>query len=352
MSGKEPVRGRGAADNPPNRFVPIAVEPDPDAPADERQAPQTKFFIDASKTAIAYNDSPDVGFSASLNPYRGCEHGCVYCFARPTHEYYGLSLGLDFETKIMVKQAAPELLRKELAAKSWKPQVIMMSGVTDCYQPVERKLGLTRRCLEVLNEFRNPVGIVTKNHLVTRDADILAEMAKRNTAAVTVSVTTLDAELARVMEPRTSTPSRRLAAIGHLAAAGVPVNVNVAPVIPGLNDHEIPAIIAAAAKAGATSAAYVLLRLPFGVKELFEGWLDKNFPDRKKKVLSQIRSQRKGDLYDATWGRRMTGEGPFAEEIAALFKLACKRAGFKDDLPDLSTEHFRRPAPNQLELFG
>jgi DNA repair photolyase len=240
--------GRGATDNPVNRFEKIHIEPDADWNPDDEyggcpQGPRTQFFKDHSKTLITRNDSPDVGFMASLNPYRGCEHGCIYCYARPTHEYLGFSAGLDFESKIMVKEDAPELLRAELMSPKWQPQVIFMSGVTDCYQPVESRLKLTRRCLEVLAEFRNPVFIITKNRLVTRDIDLLSELARHNAAAVWLSITTLDAELRKLMEPRTSPPLARLAAIRELAQAGIPVGVNVAPIIPGLTDHEMPAIL-------------------------------------------------------------------------------------------------------------
>src|SRR5262249_29963864 len=243
-------------------------EADPEGPA-----PATQFFRDSSRTIIARNDSPDVGFDASINPYRGCEHGCTYCYARPTHEYLGFSAGLDFETKIMVKEDAPELLRRELAAPRYQPKPLALSGVTDPYQPIERRLQLTRRCLEVLVEFRNPVVIVTKNHLVTRDADLLGELATRRAVAVFVSVTTLDADLARILEPRASSPPGRLDAVKELAELGIPVGVLVAPVIPGLTDHELPSILKAVASAGAISAGYVMLRLPHAVAVLFEQWL-------------------------------------------------------------------------------
>src|SRR5262249_49309315 len=234
------IRGRGAAENPPNRFERLHYEPDPDADPDERPAPETLFFRDTTRTILATNQSPDVGFEVSVNPYRGCEHGCPYCYARPTHEYLGFSAGLDFETRIMVKEDAPELLRKELAAPKWEPQMIALAGATDAYQPIERRLRLSRRCLEVLAEFRNPVGVVTKNHLVSRDRDLLAELAGFNAAAVYLSITTLDAELARRLEPRASHPDARLQAIRELSDAGVPTGVLVAPIIPGLNDHETP----------------------------------------------------------------------------------------------------------------
>jgi DNA repair photolyase len=292
------IRGRGASGNPPNRFERLALEPDPEWYDAEEPVPQTRFFRDDSKTIINYNDSPDIGFAASVNPYRGCEHGCIYCYARPFHEYLGFSSGLDFETKIMVKEDAPELLRRELASPKWKPQVIALSGVTDCYQPVERKLGLTRRCLEVLAEFRNPVGIVTKNHLVTRDVDVLGELARCDAAAVFMSVTTLDPELRKVMEPRTSPPASRFSAVETLSQAGVQVGVLVAPIIPGLTDHEIPSIISAAVKAGARFAGHVILRLPYAVAPLFEQWLTRHFPEKKEKVLNRIRAIRGGKLND------------------------------------------------------
>src|SRR6266853_469304 len=298
-------RARGAAENPPNPFEKISLERDPDWNDPDEPAPQTQFFKDHSDTIIAYNDSPDVGFNASVNPYRGCEHGCIYCYARPTHEYLGFSAGLDFETKIMVKENAPEWLRQELAAPRWKPQVIAMSGVTDCYQPVERKLKLTRRCLAVLAEFRNPVCVITKNFLVTRDIDLLGELAQCEAAMVFISVTTLDGALTPKLEPRASLPGRRLAAIAALARANVPVGVLVAPVIPALTDHELPAIIAAAAEAGEKYAGYVPLRLPFGVGKLFEQWLTEHFPERADKVLNQVRGLRGGALNDPRYGTRM-----------------------------------------------
>jgi DNA repair photolyase len=343
---------RGAPENPANRFEKIHLEPDADWNPDEDVLLRTQFLVDRSQTAIAYNDSPDLGFGASINPYRGCEHGCIYCYARPTHEYLGFSAGLDFETKIMIKERAPELLRAELASQKWKPQIIVMSGVTDCYQPVERKLKLTRRCLEVLLEFRNPVAIITKNFLVTRDIDLLSELAKYNCASVTVSVTTLDTKLRNVMEPRTSPPQTRLNAIRKLSEAGIPVSVNVAPIIPGLTDHEMPGILKAAAEAGATSAGFTVVRLPHGDKALFENWLTTHFPDRKEKVLNRIKAMRSGKLYDAQWGKRMRGEGIFAEQIAQMFEVARRKAGFKRDGRELSTAHFRRSGGAQLSLFS
>jgi DNA repair photolyase len=346
---------RGALENPPNRFEKIHLEPDADWNPDDDPAlagPRTQFFVDHSKTVIAHNDSPDIGFTSSLNPYRGCEHGCIYCYARPTHEYLGFSSGLDFESKIMVKLNAPELLREELSSPKWKPQVIVMSGVTDCYQPVERKLKLTRRCLEVLLEFRNPVGIITKNSLVSRDADVLSELAKHHCVSVCLSITTLDNHLRLVLEPRTSPPQARLNAIRKLAEANIPVSVNVAPIIPGLTDHEMPAILKAAHDAGATSAGFTVVRLPHANAPLFEKWLETHFPDRKENVLNRIKAMRGGKLYNSQWGSRMRGEGIFAEQIEAMFDVARRKAGFKDVRNyELSTASFRRPDGKQLSLF-
>jgi DNA repair photolyase len=352
MKALHPVRGRGTASNPKNRFESIERVPEPPGENDETSSPHTQFLTDTSKSIIAYNDSPDIGFDASVNAYRGCEHGCVYCYARPTHEYLGFSSGLDFETKIMVKQDAPELLRKELSSRKWKPQVLAMSGVTDCYQPAEKKFELTRRCLEVLLEFRNPVVIVTKNHLATRDIDILFALARYQCAAVTISLTTLDPQLSSVMEPRASRPARRLAAIRELSEAGIPVGYLQAPMIPGLTDAEAPAIAQAAAKAGASFAGYVALRLPFAVKSLFEEWLEQRFPERKEKVLNRIRSIRGGKLNDPNFTTRMRGEGVYAAQMEELFQLARKKAGIDKRWPELTTKHFRRPvASPQLNLF-
>ncbi len=344
------MHGRGSAFNPKNRFEAVELVPEP-GDIDDVSSPVTQFFTDSSKSIIAYNDSPDVGFDASVNPYRGCEHGCIYCYARPTHEYLGFSAGLDFETKIMVKEKAPELLREELSNPKWEPRVLAMSGVTDCYQPVEKKLGLTRRCLEVLLEFRNPVGIVTKNFLVTRDIDLLSELARYQCAAVFISLTTLDEKLSGLMEPRASRPARRLAAIEALSQAGIPVGFLLAPMIPGLTDAEAPAIVQAAVRAGAAFGGYVPLRLPYAVKSLFETWLEQHYPERKDKVLNRIRAIRGGKLNDPNFGSRMKGEGIFAEQMAELFRVACKKAGIHERRPNLTTEHFRRPSGSQLALF-
>ena len=346
------LHARGAADNPANRFDRLHYEADSDTPPEEQPDPRTVFLRDSSRSLIAYNDSPDVGFAASINPYRGCEHGCIYCYARPYHEYLGFSAGLDFETKILVKEDAPELLRKELASPKWKPQVLGISGVTDCYQPIERKLQITRRCLEVCLEFRNPVGIVTKNHLVTRDFDLLAELARFHAAAVFVSLTTLDDELKKTMEPRTTPWAGRIEAIKKLSAAGVPVGVLVAPVIPGLTDHEIPALLEAARDAGAQQAGFVMLRLPHGVGALFEQWLERHYPERKEKVLSRIRQVRDGKLNDPQFNSRMRGQGIIADAIAQLFQMTCRRLGLNREHLQLSTEHFRRPGMAQGMLFS
>jgi DNA repair photolyase len=341
---------RGAAENPPNRFEKIHLERDEDWNPEEDPLPRTQFLKDTSKTIIAHNDSPDIGFESSVNPYRGCEHGCIYCYARPFHEYLGFSSGLDFETKIMVKENAPELLREALASPKWKPQVIAMSGVTDCYQPIERKLKITRGCLEVLAEFRNPVTIITKNFLVTRDIDFLSELARHNAVSVNISLTTLNPELRKIMEPRTSPPAARLEAIRRLSQAGVHVGILMAPIVPGLTDHEIPAVLEAAAEAGAKTAGHVTLRLPHSVAPLFEQWLETHFPDRKEKVLNRLRSMRGGKLYDSKWGQRMRGEGIFADQIDQLFDVARRKMGIAERGGGLSTAAFRRPAGAQMEL--
>lgn len=506
------ITGRGAADNPKNRFERIEVEPDFDnldefdELENEVPRPETIYLRDYSRSIITTNDSPDVGFDASINPYRGCSHGCAYCmdghtpilmgdgttrpledlrigdeiygtvvrgryrryaktevvahwetrrrayritlcdgtflvasgdhrfltergwkfvagggvgesprlmvnedslvgtgafgkatpvlegriveggaglqvkeiealeerilydittgtgdfiangvvshncFARPNHEYLGFSAGLDFETRIMVKENAPELLRKELSSKKWKPRTLAMSVATDAYQPIEKKLEITRRCLEVLAEFRNPVAVVTKNHLVTRDLDLLSELAEHNAAAVMVSLTTLDDDLRRRMEPRTSSPSRRLAAIEKLSEAGIPVGVMTAPVIPGLTDHELPKLLEAAANAGATSAGYTMLRLPHAVAPIFEDWLVRNFPDRKEKILNRIREIRGGRLNDPRFGSRMKGEGFYAEHVSKLFAVSVRKAGISGKHAPLSAAAFRVPG-GQPSLF-
>jgi len=346
------VRGRGAGANPTGRFEPLEVVLDPEAIDPDEPKPKTQFFTDTSRSVIATNESPDVGFDKSVNPYRGCEHGCIYCYARPTHEYLGFSAGLDFETKILVKKDAPSLLRKELASKSWKPQPVALSGNTDPYQPVERHFKLTRQCLEVFTEFRNPVIVITKNHLVTRDIDFLAALARHDAVAVFVSITTLDRHLTSIMEPRTSRPERRLAAIEALSTARIPTGVLVAPMIPGLTDHEIPSIVEAACRAGASFAGYTVVRLPHAVAPLFEKWLGDHLPDHKDKVLNRIRSIRGGQLNDPRFGTRHRGAGIFADQMAAMFTLACKKAGIHGARPNLSTQAFRRPPNAQMSLFS
>ena len=345
-------RGRGTATNPANRFTPLHYVPNPESDPTEEPAPTTQLFSDTTRAILAHNTSPDVGFDTSLNPYRGCEHGCIYCYARPTHEYLGFSAGLDFETKLLVKTDAADLLKKKLTSPRWKPQVIAMSGVTDPYQPVERQLRITRGCLEVLAAFRNPVVIITKNHLVTRDIDLLSELARYDAVSVMLSITTLDDTLRRIMEPRASHPAHRLKAVHTLSEAGIPVGVMVAPIIPGLNEVEVPAIIKAAVQAGARCAGYTHLRLPYAVAPLFEQWLAAHIPTKKDKVLNRIRAMRGGQLNESQFGRRMRGEGIFAEQIASLFKLACRQAGLPQQGPTLSTAAFRRPADPQLPLFG
>lgn len=339
-------RGRAASGNPTNRFERLSVESE--VPGPDRVP--TVLLRDTSRSILAENESPDIPFDVSINPYRGCEHGCIYCYARPFHEFLGFSAGLDFETKILVKEDAPELLKKELAAPKWQPRLVALSGVTDPYQPIERKLEITRRCLEVLAEARNPVSVITKNALITRDVDLLAELARHQAVVVTVSITHLDGSLTRTLEPRTSHPRERLKAVAQLAEAGIPVGVNVAPVIPGLTDHEIPRILEAAAEAGATHAAYLLLRLPGAVSDLFVRWLEEHFPDRKDKVLNRIRSLRDGQLNDSRFGKRFRGEGVFAEQISTLFHTARRRHGLKRRGPELSAEAFRRPG-EQMALF-
>lgn len=317
---------------------------------DEVRTVKTEVYKDASRKIISHNQSPDIGFTSSINAYRGCEHGCAYCYARPTHEYLGHSAGLDFESKIYVKEDAPELLRRELMAKSWFPEVIMMSGVTDCYQPLERKYELTRGLLQVLHEFKNPVGLITKNALVTRDLDILSAMAKEDLAMVFISVTTLDSELGRSLEPRTSSPEARLAAIRTLAEAGVPVGVNIAPVIPGLTDHEMPKILEACREAGATMAGFTPLRLPHSVTEIFSEWLQTHRPDAREKVLNSVRSIRGGKLNDSDFKSRMRGEGPKAEHLRAMFGVFSKKYGFNERSLKLRTDLFVRPG-DQLGFF-
>ena len=355
---RRPV-GRAAAVNPSNRFERINVEDDleqlgDDVDADDqRWVVRTEFFADQSRTIIRENDSPDIQFRFSVNPYRGCEHGCAYCYARPSHETLGLGAGLDFETKILVKHNAARLLRGELAEPSWRGEVIALSGVTDCYQPAERRFRITRSLLEVMREARQPVGIVTKNALVLRDLDLLRPMARQNLVRVILSITTLDEELARAMEPRTATPSARLRAIGQLTEAGVPVSVLAAPVVAGLTDHEIPAILRKAKQAGAGAAGYQLLRLPTSVVPVFIEWLTANLPHARERVESMIRATRGGRLNDPRFGHRMRGGGSYAAGIRKAFEVFAKQLELDRPLVPLDSSKFRPPkgADGQLRLF-
>jgi DNA repair photolyase len=345
-------RGRGSAINPANRFDRLHLEDDPaELDEEELRQVQTEFLIDTSRNVLAKNTSPDVPFTYSLNPYRGCEHGCAYCYARPSHEYLGFSAGLDFETRIMVKPDAPDLLAAAFDKRSWQPQVVALSGNTDPYQPVERRLKLTRKCLEVFLDYRNPVGIITKNHLITRDIDILSELAERDLVAATISITSLKPEIIGEMEPRTSRPAARLKAIEQLASAGITVGVNAAPLIPGLTDDELPAILRAAADAGASYAGYILVRLPGPVEPIFVDWLKRAFPNRVDRVLNRLRDIRGGRLSDPRFGSRMKGEGEWADLIADMFEMHCRKLGLNSRRRALSTQHFRRPVRGQSELF-
>ena len=350
--------GRGAVRDLPNRFEKLAMDLDPDVVqhdpdgegADVLPNPKTTFYDDKSESIISKNDSPDIGFSAGVNPYRGCEHGCAYCYARPYHEYLGFSAGLEFETKIMVKRRAAELLRRELSHPKYVPQVLAMSGVTDCYQPAERKFRITRSCLEVLAEFRNPVTLITKNFLITRDIDVLKNLAAYDAVQVYISITTMNAELAAKMEPRASQPSHRLRAIEMLAKAGVPVGVLVAPIIPGLNDREMPAVLEAAKAAGASTAGYTMLRLPHGVKDVFQEWLKQNFPEKLDRIIGTVRSVRGGKLNVSDFATRMRGEGPYADQVKQMFHVFRERLGFDARGRELRTGHFRQPDDLQMTL--
>ena len=344
-------RGRGAGDNPANRFEGSYMETDEDFEG-FISSPETEFITDDSDTILSKNNSPDVPFNYSINPYRGCEHGCVYCYARPTHEYLGYSAGQDFESKILIKRKAPELLKKMLSKNSWEPEIVSISGVTDPYQPVERKEELTRQILRVLTDFRNPFVIVTKNKLVTRDLDILSEMSDFNGVKVMVSLTTLDDRLTSIMEPRTSRPNARLRAIEQLAEAGIPVGVLTAPVIPALTDHELPKLLQSARNAGAKFAGYVVLRLPHNLREQFDQWVSEHFPNRRNKILNRIRELRDGELNETGFGDRMRGTGEFADQINQVFHKYRKLYGYDETGPPLSSAHFNREAAaGQMRLF-
>ena len=352
---RERRRGRGTASNASGRFEPLARVAFDDGwqGLDELPPFKTSVTVDSTRKIITRNDSPDISFDRSINPYRGCEHGCVYCFARPTHAYLGLSPGLDFESKLFAKPNAPELLERELSAPGYQPKVIAIGTNTDPYQPIERRYKIMRGILEVLERAGHPVGIVTKSALVLRDLDILARMAKRDLVKVAISVTTLDTKLARVMEPRAATPARRLEALRQLVKAGIPSAAMVAPVIPAINDAEIERILEAVAETGVRHAGYVLLRLPLELRDLFREWLTENFPDRVEHVFKLIRDTRGGKDYDSTWGKRMTGGGPVAWMIGRRFEVACERLCFNATRRTITTEHFRppRPAAEQLSMF-
>ena len=351
------VRGRGAGSNASGRFESLEREAFDDGWTGDDDTPpplRTTTTPEKARVIITRNDSPDVGFDRSINPYRGCEHGCVYCYARPAHAYMGLSPGLDFESRLFFKPEAAGLLAAELTRPTYKPGVIHIGGNTDPYQPVERGLRITRQVLEVLSEFRHPLSIITKSALITRDVDLLGPMGQAGLARAAVSITTLDRALARAMEPRAATPERRLEAVRRLAEAGVPTVVMFAPVIPGLNDHELEGVLQRAAEAGATGAGYVALRLPLEIKDLFAEWLAEKRPDRAERVMSLVRQMRGGKTYDAEWGKRMKGEGPIAEMLAQRFKFAKRRYRLDAVAPPLDLSRFRVPprAGDQLELFG
>jgi DNA repair photolyase len=353
---RERRRGRGVLSNAAGRYEPIASIAFDDGWQSLEELPpfRTTVSIDATRKIITRNESPDISFDRSINPYRGCEHGCVYCYARPTHAYLGLSPGLDFESKLFAKPDAPQLLERELSQPGYAPRTIAIGTNTDPYQPIERQYQVMRGILEVLERAGHPVGIVTKSALILRDIDILARLAERNLVKVAISVTTLDAKLARTMEPRAAAPGRRLEALRQLSAAGIPTAVMVAPVIPAINDADIERILDAAAMAGVKGAGYVLLRLPLEVRDLFVEWLGAHYPDRKNHVMKLIRDMRGGKDYDATFGQRMKGSGPYAWMIGRRFETACEKLGLNKEKASLATEHFRSPRPRaeQLSLFG
>jgi DNA repair photolyase len=353
---RERRRGRGTISNASGRYEPIARIAFDDGWQSLEELPpfKTTVSVDSTRKVITRNDSPDISFDRSINPYRGCEHGCVYCFARPTHAYLGLSAGLDFESKLFVKPDAPQILERELSAANYEPRTIAIGTNTDPYQPIERKYQIMRGILEVLERAGHPVGIVTKSALIARDLDILTKLAERNLVKVAISVTTLDARLARTMEPRAAAPGRRLEALRQLSAAGIPTAVMVAPVIPAINDADVERILDAAALAGVKAAGYVPLRLPLEVRDLFVEWLNANFPDRAGHVMKLVRDIQGGKDYDSRWGKRMTGSGPYAWMLGRRFETACEKLGLNKNRASLTTEHFQRPRPRveQLSLFG
>lgn len=347
------LKGRSSGFNPANRFDSHHRQQtiDDRTPDDAEKRIATEFIKDNSKTILSKNDSPDIPYTYSINPYRGCEHGCIYCYARPSHEYLGFSSGLDFETKILVKYDAPKLLEKAFLDPKWNPQTICLSGNTDCYQPAERKLSITRDLLKVFLKFRNPVGIITKNFLITRDLDILKPLAELNLVAAVISITTLDSGLSQRMEPRTSIPAKRLEAIEQLAKSGIPVGVLTAPIIPGLNDHEIPEILRRASEAGARTAGYTVLRLSHALKDLFKDWIQRNYPDKYAKIVHSIQDVRQGKLNETEWGKRMRGEGEMADYIARMFSTFSKKYGLNQNRLDPKPAPFLRSSVNQFSLF-
>ena len=352
IDGK-PIKGRGAATQVANRFLKLSYgvvhwEGIDEVEEEDRR---TRYVIEHAKSIVNKVDSPDLRFDWSMNPYQGCEHGCAYCYARPTHEYWGYSAGLDFERVVLVKRNAPELLRSTLMDKKWNAAPIMFSGNTDCYQPVERKEGITRRMLEVCLEFRQPVAMITKNALILRDLDLLSEMASMGLASVAISLTTLNEDLRRVMEPRTSTGANRVRTIEALTQAGVPTMVMTAPIIPALNEHEIPALLQAAADAGALGAGYTIVRTNGAVKHVFDNWVHEHFPDRASKVIAQVSEMHGGTMNDSHFGRRMKGEGEFARSVHQLFRVSHDRAFRGRTMPAMNTQLFQRPPEGQLELF-
>ncbi len=360
QAGQSSLRRRAAGFNPPPRFQPLVRLPEADGWdfPEEPRALGREIAVERPRSALSYNTSPDIGFDRSLNPYRGCEHGCIYCYARPTHAFLDLSPGLDFETRLIARPELPEKLGVELAKPGYRPAPVALGTVTDAYQPIEAKLQITRRILKVLYDFKHPVTITTRSALIERDCDLLAQMAAEGLVHVGISITTLDADLARAMEPRAPTPARRLLTLARLAQAGIPVRVMVAPLIPGLTDHELEAILAEAQKAGARAAWWSLVRLPHEVAPLFRDWLERMQPWRAKRVLNRIAVYKAGALNLAAWFARFRGTGPEAELLARRFALACRRLGLADALPDLRCDLFQNPRqaprqePEQLSLFA
>jgi DNA repair photolyase len=352
---KDPAHGRGSRTNVSGRYERYAREAFDDGWSEPEAQPfETVVTPELAKSIISRNQSPDISFDQSINPYRGCEHGCSYCYARPNHAYVGLSPGLDFETKLFVKTNAAELLEKEFSKPNYRPRTIMLGGVTDIYQPIERGYAVTRAILDVMQRWRHPTALITKSQLVIRDLDILGPMGERGLAKAAISVTTMERRIARVMEPRAAAPHRRIEAIRALAEAGVPATVMVAPIIPGINDSEIEAILEEAARAGATGAGYVVLRLPLEIKDLFRDWLQRYFPDRAMRVMNIVRDMRGGRDYDPEWGKRQKGEGAYAKLIAARFATACRRLGLDKPRLPLDDTQFRRPIDKggQQDLFA